>query len=470
MINFKYILLILSVIRQVLNNCLFIITGTTCTTNKECSEINNGYNLVSNTLISYSHGVGCNIDFNIKPGFYKLVTGYAQCNDTFTCISAITSNSICNEMNIFKLIPINNDINLCIKTYNINGIALKKEHYFVIPFADTKDTFLVKSKYFDFKINNMNEDNDYYIVKNSKKSINFYIDTKSIKIREKDIFKSNLINSHPKIALCAIAKNENLYIREWVEYYKNIGISKIFLYDNNELDGEKFEEVINDYIKNDFVEVIDRRGIIKNVNDGKKGSTTQGDAYYDCYYNNYKKYNWMFFFDIDEFLSIDYKYSNIFEFLNDFNEYDGIKIQWRMFGDNGNLFYENKPVIERFLSKNNIGYDRQQKSILKCREYDFDLKFSAHGIINKELFIVNVIKQKVKHIYWDSKAYSDLPVYLNHFYSKSTEEYIKRKYNKTSAVTGINHSRNFSLNFLKKKYFEYNKFTKEKESIFSFLE
>jgi len=29
----------------------------------------------------------------------------------------------------------------------------------------------------------------------------------------------------------------------------------------------------------------------------------------------------MFFFDIDEFISIDHKYSNIFEFLNDFSEY-----------------------------------------------------------------------------------------------------------------------------------------------------
>ena len=53
------------------------------------------------------------------------------------------------------------------------------------------------------------------------------------------------LNKYPlNIALCAIAKNENLYIREWVEHYKNIGVSKIFLYDNNDIDGERFEEVI----------------------------------------------------------------------------------------------------------------------------------------------------------------------------------------------------------------------------------
>ena len=43
-----------------------------------------------------------------------------------------------------------------------------------------------------------------------------------------------------KTALCAIAKNENLYIREWVEYYMKLGFSNIILYDNNNINGERF--------------------------------------------------------------------------------------------------------------------------------------------------------------------------------------------------------------------------------------
>ena len=66
-----------------------------------------------------------------------------------------------------------------------------------------------------------------------------------------------------KVALCALAKNENLYIREWVNWYKKLGVSKIFLYDNNDIDGEHFEDVISDYINTGFVEVIDVRGVEK---------------------------------------------------------------------------------------------------------------------------------------------------------------------------------------------------------------
>jgi len=256
-----------------------------------------------------------------------------------------------------------------------------------------------------------------------------------------------------------------------VEWYKNLGIYKIYLYDNNELNGERFEEVINDYIENDFVKVIDRRGIVKSTMTDKNGKTTQGKAYYDCYYNNYKSNDWIFFFDIDEYLSIDYKYNNIFEFLNDFRKYDGIKVQWRMYGDNGNLYYENKPLNERFVNKNNVNYDNHIKSIIKCKNYTYDLVFCAHGVLNKKPIFVNVNKKRVVNSYMDRKPYKNLPVYLNHFYSKSTEEFINRKFNKTSAIHGkysVNKG-NFSLKFVKERYYKYNKITEEKERMFNSL-
>ena len=65
------------------------------------------------------------------------------------------------------------------------------------------------------------------------------------------------------IALCAIAKNENLYIQEWVKYYKDLGISKIFLYDNNDVNGECFEDVLNNYIEDKFVVIENYRGKIR---------------------------------------------------------------------------------------------------------------------------------------------------------------------------------------------------------------
>ena len=95
-----------------------------------------------------------------------------------------------------------------------------------------------------------------------------------------------------KTALCAIGKNENDYILEFVEWYYNLGFTKLFLYDNNDVDGERFEDVIGDYISNGFVEIIDYRG--KKV--------CQLEAYNECYKAHNSEYDWMAFFDCDEFL------------------------------------------------------------------------------------------------------------------------------------------------------------------------
>ena len=76
--------------------------------------------------------------------------------------------------------------------------------------------------------------------------------------KKKQIFKSNtdLLN----ICICTFAKNQNLYINEFVEFYQKIGINKIFLYDNNDEDGENFEDILKSYINNNTVEIINWRG------------------------------------------------------------------------------------------------------------------------------------------------------------------------------------------------------------------
>ena len=67
-------------------------------------------------------------------------------------------------------------------------------------------------------------------------------------------------NKELKVCLCTIGKKENLYVSEFVEHYKKIGYDKIFIYDNNNVGDEKFEEVLSKQISNNFVEIINYRG------------------------------------------------------------------------------------------------------------------------------------------------------------------------------------------------------------------
>ena len=144
-----------------------------------------------------------------------------------------------------------------------------------------------------------------------------------------------------KVALCCIGRLENKYIREYASYYEKIGFDKIFLYDNNMEDEERFEDVIGDYIENGFVDVIDYRGKDK----------AQLSAYQDCYDKYSNKYDWIGFFDIDEFFTFINRKPDIKEYLSDdrFKDYDMIHMNWLCYGDNDLVRYEDKPVTKRFV-------------------------------------------------------------------------------------------------------------------------
>ena len=48
-----------------------------------------------------------------------------------------------------------------------------------------------------------------------------------------------------KVALCTMGKKENLYAKEFMEYYMNLGVNHIFIYDNNDPFTERIKDVLD---------------------------------------------------------------------------------------------------------------------------------------------------------------------------------------------------------------------------------
>jgi len=168
--------------------------------------------------------------------------------------------------------------------------------------------------------------------------------------------------STTKVCLCLIIKKENLYLKFFVEHYRHLGYDHIYLYDNNDINDERVEDVIKKYINNGFITVIDYRGF-----KGPK-SNTQMVAYYDCYekYNN--EYDWLSFFDIDEYLILKPKGIRIQNFLDNerYKDCPNIKINWLYYSDNNKIKYEEKPLTRRFTEVSKWKIDnRHIKSIMR---------------------------------------------------------------------------------------------------------
>jgi hypothetical protein len=254
-----------------------------------------------------------------------------------------------------------------------------------------------------------------------------------------------------KVCICTIAKQENKYVREFVEHYKNYGVDKIFLYDNNDLDGEFFQQEINNYIKSNFVEIINFRGKIRPL----------FDMMNDCYKKNFKNYDWLIFFEMDEYIHLN-NFKNIKKFLNNdkFNNCQKIQLNWVIHTDNNLLYYENRPLKERFpeiednAKKNNINAIIFIKCILKGHIPNIKIR-SVHSI-NHNLQSCDGFGNYVK----DNGPFASHPdfryYYIDHYNFKSTEEFIK-KINKGDVL--------FYKDYQLQRiifYFKINKVTKEK--------
>jgi hypothetical protein len=76
----------------------------------------------------------------------------------------------------------------------------------------------------------------------------------------------------------------------------------------------------------------------------------QFDAYKNCYQKYNHKFEWLSFFDFDEFLEFKYKGMTIKKFLKTkkFEKCQSVKINWIIYGNNNSLLYEDKPLKERF--------------------------------------------------------------------------------------------------------------------------
>ena len=223
-----------------------------------------------------------------------------------------------------------------------------------------------------------------------------------------------------KICLCTIGKRENLYAREFVEYYKEKGIDKIFIYDNNEKNGEKFDIILKDYIKDNFVKIIDFRGI--------QGPQLQSME--DCRKNNYKKYDWLIFYDMDEFIFLR-NYSNIIDFLRQekFFKCQRIQLNWFIHTDNNLLYYDNRTLEKRFPQKFKkwIGLKKGGKDGIKSiLRGNIDIEIKNVHYLNSKLIscdgfgkikeVQGIITNESDHYYY----------YIDHYWSKSTEEFVEK--------------------------------------------
>ena len=144
-------------------------------------------------------------------------------------------------------------------------------------------------------------------------------------------------------ALCCIAKDEDVYIKEWVDYHLLLGFDTIIIYDNHSV--VSLRDVLKMYVSAGRV-------IIHATEGTALGEKAQGAAYTHCMQAYKDEFMWIAVVDVDEVI-VPKECENIKQMLAEFENYGGVVLNWVFYADSSEKKYLANSQINSFLCKNN---------------------------------------------------------------------------------------------------------------------
>lgn len=214
------------------------------------------------------------------------------------------------------------------------------------------------------------------------------------------------------LTVCAIAKNEGPYFKEWIEWHHKMGVEKFYIYDNESNDCTK--DALKPYVESGLVEY-----------HYWPGSKQQLPAYDHCFETHRTEARWIAVIDLDEFI-VPIKDRSIPDFLHRMEKFSVVEINWLVYGSGGAKKCEPGGVMERFRCHSlpehrlnthvkSIADPRRVCTMTGCHEAAriSGRAADSHGVPLRKGFRDRVPQQDV--------------IRINHYAVKSYEEFLAKR-------------------------------------------
>lgn len=181
-------------------------------------------------------------------------------------------------------------------------------------------------------------------------------------------------NCRYTLSICSVFKDEAPYFKEWIEYYKLMGVQHFRLYNNESTDN--YLEVLKPYIDAGDVTVIDWPSDPSRLGKDEWPWYTQLPACTDAIINLRGVSEWLAIIDLDEFI-IPFEHTNLISFLKEYEPYAGVLINWQNFGTSAQWDVpKDKLMIEVLTLKaqESSKYNYPVKSIVRPERVDTNTK------------------------------------------------------------------------------------------------
>ena len=211
----------------------------------------------------------------------------------------------------------------------------------------------------------------------------------------------------PYLAFCAIAKDEDPFLEEWIAYHTLLGVEAFYIYDHES--STPIAESLAHLVEQGFVHVF-----------RVSGHAQQLPSYNHCLSEFGKDFHWIGFFDLDEFL-VPKHVDDLRVMLTEYERYAGLGVNWVGFGTNGHVHRPEGLLSEHYTRacKESDWNDhikcfiRPPKVSAFTRDPHFP-SFRLGGVPVNERF----------QAFWGPRSpFSQERCQINHYYFKSVEDY-----------------------------------------------
>ncbi|OHD26353.1 MAG: hypothetical protein A2Y38_00210 [Spirochaetes bacterium GWB1_59_5] len=237
-----------------------------------------------------------------------------------------------------------------------------------------------------------------------------------------DTIETDLGGHHHPVAIVAIFKGEDEYLREWLEFHLIVGVSHFYLYDNG--NSEASRVILEPYIKQGLVTYLAFPEFPEPTLRNRYGKdqfrklSMQNLAYGDCTSKHARQCDWLVKIDLDEFIYPLAPYNTLDAAFSRFDKkrIKGFTVLAARFGPSGNISRSGLPVIETF-GMRNPGYDNDWKSVGNGAFINRGAGYhGAHSFYYRFAPWARILADENTR---------DI-VRINHYYIKSRDEYLDK--------------------------------------------
>lgn len=166
-------------------------------------------------------------------------------------------------------------------------------------------------------------------------------------------------------SICSLIKNEEKYLKEWIEYHRLVGVEHFYLYNNGSRDRTK--EVLEPYIKDGVVTLINwpNRFSSYSEDDVTWALTVQLPAFENAAkYLALKETKWLAVVELDEFI-VPVNASSIPEVLANCEDFPGIQVMTDYFDASRDQHVPRRKLVTQTVEMTEAPEQKIERSVEK---------------------------------------------------------------------------------------------------------